>query len=219
MFHRSSGIGTSRKGTCMRRTSLLIVVIAAISAITTPGIANASSSDQRVVVNFEDATTLKATARPVNAQKDDPPGGGCSGEVGFNTTATYVNAVLVDTETPYHSSVTCDITASGQTMRHIFNVAELYINNQIAEPRAWPSECSHELPGDPPCLYGTSSANSLCLTITMRCDGWYHVVGGYTLLLPEGWIWTRWPSTCILLHESELSCTLSTPSRYVSPVY
>jgi hypothetical protein len=202
------------------RRYFVLVLVAAATIMGFPALAAAEESRETKVTYGVSAPIEGLAAKQVNAQRDTPPGDGCGATVEFQTTATYVNNALVDTETPYSASIDCGTTGSGQTMRALWAGAELWINSTRGQPEAQPDECSHESSADPLCLDVRSGHVALCFQLTMSCAGHYYAIGGYSLLLPDGWVWTSWPSNCLPLGPgpAELTCQLQTDSYYVSPI-
>jgi hypothetical protein len=202
----------------------LLFVVAALSATVLLVANNAQAATESSVPRKETVTTSGKVAsiggislRPAVSTLDDPPSGGCSGDISFTTTANYLNGVLTDTETPYTGSVTCDVVNPGETMRFLQADAALFINGGLREPDAGPGSCGHETAADPPCVGTSSSATAVCLELSERCDGSYIGKNQFDMLLPDGWEWGSWPPECSLIHPTELTCLVQTDPLIVPP--
>ncbi len=108
----------------------MATVAVLFSAVT--GVAQAvpgGKDEVAVPVNAEMSMTFPAMARipgfSAKSVEENPPGGNCTWYTNFNGYAYYADGVLVRTDIPYSTSLTCTSTAAGQTMRYLLATTEM----------------------------------------------------------------------------------------------
>lgn len=194
---------------------LFFVLVTALAILGSPALAAASGNAETTVTYKMSAPTYGLTAK----MADDPPSGGCALDIGGLVHAQYINTILAETEAEYWAEIDCDAFTSGETMRHLWVGAEQYRNGTLAQPDASPGECSHEVPSHPTCVHVRSEQVALCLAVSMVCSGDYWVTGGYSLLLPAGWVWNTISPNCLRLAPAEITCQLQTVPVDIPPIY
>ncbi|MGY6652826.1 hypothetical protein ACXIZN_11710 [Amycolatopsis sp. TRM77291] len=205
----------------MRRLGTILAV-AAVSLVTLAGVATAEPSKpgplpEKVSKEYKVVKkTGKILIRPTMGTYDDPPTGGCWGETSFNTTAYYLDGLLVETDTPYQAWVSCDVATPVETMAFLQTDAGMYINGGKREPDAAPRSCQKFQPSDPICVSVVSSSRAQCFS-SERCDGLYGSANTFDMLLPEGWVYTYYPPECTLIAPQEVSCLVGTDLTEIPP--
>lgn len=210
-------------GEMMRRLTM-ISAISAIALICFSTSATAEEGDGSNAVPVKTSRLFKATKktgeisiRSTAAKDDVPPSGGCWGQTSFSTTATYINGLLAETDTPYQGSVSCQVSNSAETMAFLQADVGMYINGNQRQPDAAPSSCQRFQPSDPVCTATVSAGRAECF-ISERCDGYYGSANTFDMLLPEGWVYTSYPSECTLIAPQEVSCLVKTDLVEIPPV-
>lgn len=213
-----------------RATRVIVTVVAmGLTAIAAPSAAGAAQGPSRApeeqtfvqeLVPTESAADILMSTKAVPEGADlavTPPMGGCHDErVSGHVQYTYLNGVLATTETPFSSHIFCHQNAPGETMAHLSDQAELYVDDKRRELGVL-SQCSNSDPSQLPCLRAFSAGRNLCAGAA-NCAGSYQAIHTYSMLLPPGWIWSEWPSRCQRLGESELLCNSTTKPVYIPPV-
>lgn len=145
----------------------------------------------------------------------NPPSGGCEGEVGFNVTAYYQEAYLVETTTPYTGTVRCTTTGDDQFMAHISLQTSLLIDGQ-SKWDADDDQCND-------CNYAWAGSTAYCIQGPQKCYGTYTAKIWVTMLLPDGWYWTGSPwYGCALLggeYPPEAYCEVESTPAEIPYVY
>ncbi len=215
----------------MRRSAFVVSLVAAVLALTfaaAPAGATAITAPGGVVAvpshkfkTFKSSSTARVGIRPALSTLDDPPSGGCQEDVNASTTGEYdgTTLALIATETSYAGTLICEVGTPGQTMRYLWIQSSMFINGGLREPQPGPGECSHEVPTDAPCTEIDSVGSAFCLAASERCDGFYAATIEYDMLLPDGWVYTDWPSSCQQIGPPELACHAGTKTYTVPPVY
>lgn len=197
---------------------LFIALVTVLTIAGLPALASAAGNVEKTVTYEMVAPASGLVATRVD--RDVPPSGGCVIDLGGKVTAEYINGGLVSTQADYAAWIDCDTLGNtSQTMRHLWVGAEQYRNGTLAQPDATPRECSHESSSQPTCVDVRSEAVAFCYTISMVCAGSYYIDGGYSLLLPAGWIWSTISPNCLRLSPAEITCALTTVPVNVSPIY
>jgi hypothetical protein len=151
----------------------------------------------------------------------DPPLGQCYGQINGQVNADYLDGLLEHTESTFYGETWCNTTAPGQSMRHMSATSELHqiVNgSNVVRKEAPTGECSKEQTTDPDCLRAVSTTTDNCFTYTFDdCHGTYYASVFYSLLLPDGWVWSTWPPFCDLVFQTELYCVADTATTYVFP--
>lgn len=197
---------------------LFIALVTALTIVGLPTLAAAAGNVTATVTHEMVAPTSGLVATRVD--RDNPPSGGCAIDLGGEVVAEYLNGALVATEAEHAAWIDCDnLGNTSETMRHLWVGAEQYLNNTLMEPEAAPRECSHENSSQPTCLDVRSGGVAFCFTLSMNCSGHYYIDGGYSLLLPAGWVWSTISPNCLRLAPAEITCALTTQPVFVSPIY
>lgn len=147
----------------------------------------------------------------------DPPLGGCDWQdLSGTVNAWYTDGILSETNTSYQSSVTCLTTAAGQSMEHMSDHAVALLNS-VQSSSGTVDDCNYT-PGNP-CTFAFSIGTFPC--IGSACAGVYQLQHYPTMLLPEGWIWTSWPTDqcTTLAGDRELYCYTYSTTYTVPLVY
>lgn len=200
----------------------IILAVATASLLTLSGVATAEPGKsnplpERVSKEYKVIQkTGKISIRSTVSTYDDPPSGGCWGETSFNTTAYYLDGLLVETDTPYQASVSCEVSSPLETMAFLQADAGMYINGGKREPDAAPRSCQKFQPSDSICVATVSSSRAQCF-VSERCDGLYGSANTFDMLLPEGWVYTSYPPECTLISPQEVSCLVGTDLVEIPP--
>lgn len=196
----------------MRRTLIVLACMmtllfgsASIAQAAPPDSTATAAGSQTVTAKRSAATGIKFAA--VNhAGLQPPPGGGCDiYDVSLTVHWTSVDGVLATTNSEWSGKTICTTTAPGQSMAGITEDTSLWFNSHpIASGRRF--TCVN-------CNLANSTGAHPCGGVT--CSGTYWVGATVTLTLPAGYRWTSWPSNCIFLSDTALTCSAVTGTVFI----
>lgn len=207
------------------RWRVLTAVLLAVTALTlsaTTSTAAAAPRHSVVTVGLEpagapvEATAIGPAAATGAGALLDPPMGGCYlGNLGGNVTGYYTNGVLTRTESTFFSSIDCTVTAPGQSMENLWDMASINLSAG-GSGRGTIGNCDFPNENMTPCVSVRSTGTWTC-PIGIRCAGEYWVDSETFMTLPSGWYWATLPADCTLLSSRQISCLIETGTVTVPP--